>query len=45
MYGEEMTILFQKMQPKWDQKYLQLYDTHERDAIVAREAFGQAEAK
>jgi hypothetical protein len=33
-----------RCKPKWDQKYVQLYDTHERDAIVAREAFGQADA-
>ncbi|KAJ6877284.1 hypothetical protein NC651_030116 [Populus alba x Populus x berolinensis] len=48
MYGEDMTILLQKMQFQNGSKvcaalYRWMMDTHERDAIVAREAFGQGD--
>jgi len=45
MYGEEMTILFQKMQAQMGSKErAALWHTWTWYAIVAREAFGQADA-
>lgn len=48
MYGEDMAALLQKMQSQNGSKvcaalYRWMVDTHERDAIVAREAFGQGD--
>jgi annexin A7/11/annexin A13 len=48
MYGEDMAILLQKMQFQNGSKvcaalYRWMMDTYERDAIVAREAFGQGD--
>ncbi|CAK7341481.1 unnamed protein product [Dovyalis caffra] len=49
MYGEDMAILLQKMQGQFGEKvsaalFMWMVDTHERDAIVAREAFRQGDA-
>ncbi|KAJ6694009.1 hypothetical protein OIU85_004768 [Salix viminalis] len=48
MYGEDMAALLQKMQSQNGSKvcaalYRWMVDAHERDAIVAREAFGQGD--